>query len=114
MARLQQAAAARLHRHRQQQAAAAAATRRAAAPAVPSAPERYDLNLINMLCEYMSSCYLSMFIMMLYASSMFNLYVVVMFYVISNILELIIKIMPNYPTPYKPKKTEINTLWCVN
>src|SRR4051794_18779832 len=77
-ARLQQAAAARLHHRRQQQAAAATVTRRAAAPAAPPAPERYDLSLINMFSEYMCSCYLSMFIMLSYASSLFDLHVVVM------------------------------------
>ena len=32
------------------------------------------------------------------ASSMFDLHVVVLFYVMFNILELIMEIVPNYPT----------------
>ena len=89
--------ATRLQRRLLREAAATRAAR-AATPAV----ERYDLSLINMFCEYMSRCYLSMFIMLSYASSMFDLHVVVLFYVMFNILELIMEIVPNYPTIQKP------------
>jgi len=43
-----------------------------------------------------------MFIMLSYASSMFDLHVVVLSYVMFNILELITEIVPNYPTIQKP------------
>jgi hypothetical protein len=51
-----------------------------------------------MFCEYMFSCYLFPFILLFSTCSMFELYVVVTGIVIFNILELIIEIVPNYPT----------------
>jgi hypothetical protein len=50
-----------------------------------------------MFCEYMFRCYLFPFILLFSTSSMFELHVVVAVVVILNILELIIKIVPNYP-----------------
>src|SRR4051812_36688237 len=109
MARRQLAGAARLHRRRQQ-AVAIAAIRRAATPAAPSTSKRYDLSLINMLYEYMSSCYILMFIILPYISSMFDLYVVVLFYVMFNILKLIMEIVANYPTSFD--QTPASTFCC--
>jgi hypothetical protein len=51
-----------------------------------------------MFCEYMFRCYLFPFILLFSTSSMFELHVVVAAVVMLNILELIIKIVPNYPT----------------
>src|SRR3954469_16545740 len=87
--------ATRLQRRLLREATAARAARAATPP-----PERYDLSLVNMFREYMCSCYLFMFIMLSFASSMFDLHVVVLFYVMFNNLKLFIKIMPNYSTIY--------------
>jgi hypothetical protein len=51
-----------------------------------------------MFCEYMFRCYLFTFILLFNASSMFELHVVVAGIVMFNILELTMKIVPNYPT----------------
>jgi hypothetical protein len=51
-----------------------------------------------MFCEYMFSCYLFPFILLFSTSSMFELHVVVADIVMFNILKLIMKIVPNYPT----------------
>jgi hypothetical protein len=51
-----------------------------------------------MFCEYMFRCYLFPFILLFSTSSMFELHVVVVGIIMLNILELIIKIVPNYPT----------------
>jgi hypothetical protein len=51
-----------------------------------------------MFCEYMFSCYLFPFILLLSTSSMFELHVVVAGIVMFNIMELIMEIVPNYPT----------------
>ena len=42
--------------------------------------------------------FLLLVLMLISASSMFDLHVVVLFYVMFNILELIMEIVPNYPT----------------
>jgi hypothetical protein len=52
-----------------------------------------------MFCEYMFRCYLFLFILLFSTSSIFELHVVVAGTIMFNILELIIEIMPNYPTP---------------
>jgi hypothetical protein len=66
------------------------------------ASERYvrraPVWLFIIFCEYMFSYYLFPFILMFSTSSMFELHVVVVGIVMFNILELIMKIMPNYPT----------------
>jgi hypothetical protein len=54
--------------------------------------------LFVMFCEYMFCYYLFSFIMLFTASSMFELHVVVAAVVMLNILELIMEIVPNYPT----------------
>jgi hypothetical protein len=51
-----------------------------------------------MFCEYMISCYLFPFILLFSTSSMFELHVVVAGIVMFNIMELIMEIVPNYPT----------------
>jgi hypothetical protein len=67
-----------------------------------SANERYvrstAVRLFIMFCEYMFSCYLFPFILLCSTSSMFELHVVVAGIVMFNILELIMEIVPNYPT----------------
>jgi hypothetical protein len=54
--------------------------------------------LFIMFCEYMFSCYLFSFILLFSTSSMFELYVVIAGIVMFNIMELIMEIVPNYPT----------------
>jgi hypothetical protein len=49
-----------------------------------------------MFCEYMFNCYLFPFILLFSTSSMFELHVIVAGIVMFNILELIMKIVPNY------------------
>jgi hypothetical protein len=70
--------------------------------ATTSASKRYvrraHVWLFIMSCEYMFSCYLFPFILLFITSSMFELHVVVAGIVMFNILKLIMKIMPNYPT----------------
>jgi hypothetical protein len=61
-----------------------------------------DVRLFIMLCEYMFSCYLFLFILLFITSSMFELHVVVAGIVMFNILKLIMEIMPNYPIIQKP------------
>jgi hypothetical protein len=56
------------------------------------------VRLFIMFCEYMFRCYLFPFILLFSTSSMFELHVVVASIVIFNILELIMEIVPNYPT----------------
>jgi hypothetical protein len=53
-----------------------------------------------MFYKYMFSCYLFLFILLLLlsTSNMFELHVVVAGIVMFNILELIMEIVPNYPT----------------
>jgi hypothetical protein len=51
-----------------------------------------------MFCEYMFSCYMFPFILLFSTSSMFELHVVVAGIVMFNIMELIMEIVPNYPT----------------
>jgi hypothetical protein len=51
-----------------------------------------------MFCEYIFRYYLFPFILLFSTSSMFKLHVVVASVVMFNILELIMKIVPNYPT----------------
>jgi hypothetical protein len=67
-----------------------------------SANERYvrstAVRLFIMFCEYMFSCYLFPFILLFSTSNMFELHVIVAGIVIFNIMELIMKIVPNYPT----------------
>jgi hypothetical protein len=67
-----------------------------------SANERYVrltvVRLFIMFYEYMFSYYLFPFISLFSTSSMFELHVVVAGIVMFNILELIMKIVPNYPT----------------
>jgi hypothetical protein len=67
-----------------------------------SASERYvrraPVWLLIMFCEYMFSCCLFPFIVLFSTSSMFELHVVVAGIVIFNIMELIMEIVPNYPT----------------
>jgi hypothetical protein len=67
-----------------------------------SANERYVrstvVRLFIMFCEYMFSCYLFLFILLFSTSSMFDLHVVVVGFVMFNILELIMEIVPNYRT----------------
>jgi hypothetical protein len=67
-----------------------------------SANERYmrstAIHLFIMFCEYMFSCYLFPFSLLFNTSSMFELHVVVAGIVMFNIMELIIEIVPNYPT----------------
>jgi hypothetical protein len=46
----------------------------------------------------MSRCYLFLFILLFSTSSMFELHVVVAAIIMSNILKLLIEIVPNYPT----------------
>jgi hypothetical protein len=48
----------------------------------------------------MFSCYLFPFILLFSTSSIFELHVVVAGIVMFNILELIMKIVPNYPTSF--------------
>jgi hypothetical protein len=55
-----------------------------------------------MFCEYMFRCYLFLFILLFNTSSMFELHMVVAAVVMLNILELIVEIVPNYPTIQKP------------
>jgi hypothetical protein len=54
--------------------------------------------LLIIFYEYMFSCYLFPLIVLYCTSSMFELHVVVASIVMSNILELIMEIVPNYPT----------------
>jgi hypothetical protein len=54
-------------------------------------------------CEYMFRCYLFLFILLFSTSSMFELHMVVAAVVMFNILELIMEIVPNYPTAYHEK-----------
>jgi hypothetical protein len=56
------------------------------------------IRLFIIFCEYIFSCYLFPFILLFSTSSMFELHVVVTGIVIFNIMELIIEIVPNYPT----------------
>jgi hypothetical protein len=56
------------------------------------------VRLFIMFYEYMFSCYLFSFILLFSTSSMFELHVVVAGFVMFNILELIIEIVPNYLT----------------
>jgi hypothetical protein len=56
------------------------------------------VRLFIIFCEYMFSCYLFPFILLFSTSSMFELHVVVASFVIFNILELIMEIVPNYLT----------------
>jgi hypothetical protein len=51
-----------------------------------------------MFCEYKFRCYLFPFILLFSTSSMFELHVAVAGIVMLNILELILEIVPNYPT----------------
>jgi hypothetical protein len=64
--------------------------------------ERYvrstTIRLLIMFCEYMFSCYLFPFILLFSTSIMFELHVVVAGIVMFNIMELIMEIVPNYPT----------------
>jgi hypothetical protein len=53
-----------------------------------------------MFCEYMFRYYLFSFILLFSTSSMFELLVVVAAVVMLNILELIMEIVPNYPTVF--------------
>jgi hypothetical protein len=52
----------------------------------------------------MFRCYLFLFILLFSTSSMFELHVVVASIVMFNILELIMEIVPNYPTHFKQKR----------
>jgi hypothetical protein len=67
-----------------------------------STSERYvrraPIWLFIVFYEYMFSCYLFPFILLLSISSMSELHVVVAVVVMFNILELIMEIVPNYPT----------------
>jgi hypothetical protein len=67
-----------------------------------SANERYvrstAVRLFIMFCEYMFSCCLFPFILLFSTSSMFELHVIVAGIVMFNIMELIMEIVPNYPT----------------
>jgi hypothetical protein len=67
-----------------------------------STSERYvrraPVWLFFMFCEYMFSCYLFSFILLFSISSMFELHVIVASVFLFNILELIMEIVPNYPT----------------
>jgi hypothetical protein len=67
-----------------------------------SANERYvrstAVRLFIMFCEYMFSCYLFPFILLFSTSSMFELHVVVAVVIMSNILELLMEVLPNFPT----------------
>jgi hypothetical protein len=67
-----------------------------------SASERYvrctAVSLFIMFCEYMFHCYWFPFILLFSTSSMFELHVVVAGIVMFNIMELIMEIVPNYPT----------------
>jgi hypothetical protein len=69
---------------------------------ITSANERYvrstAVRLFIMFCEYMFSCYLFPFILLFSTSSIFELHVVVVDIVMFNIMELIMEIVPNYPT----------------
>jgi hypothetical protein len=60
------------------------------------------VRLFIMFCEYMFRCYLFPFILLFSTSSMFELHVVVASIVMFNILELIMEIVPNYPTIANP------------
>jgi hypothetical protein len=51
-----------------------------------------------MSCEYMFSCYLFQFILLFSTSTMFELHVVVAAVIMSNILELLLEVLPNFPT----------------
>ena len=51
-----------------------------------------------MFYEYIISCYLCLFVILSFATSMFDLHVVVLIYVMFNIMELIMEIVPNYST----------------
>jgi hypothetical protein len=68
-----------------------------------SANEQYvrstAVRLFIMFCEYIFSCYLFLFILLFSTSIMFELHVVVAGFVMFNILELIMKIVPNYLKP---------------
>jgi hypothetical protein len=72
-----------------------------------SASERYMrctiVSLFIIFCEYMFRCYLFPFILLFSTSSMFELHVVVSVVVMLNILELIMEIVPNYPTLTTPR-----------
>jgi hypothetical protein len=67
-----------------------------------SASERYmrctAVCMFIIFCEYMFRCYLFPFILLFSTSSMFQLHVIVAGIVMLNILELIMEIVPNYPT----------------
>jgi hypothetical protein len=69
-----------------------------------SANERYVrctvVFMFIMFCEYMFRCYLFPFILLFSTSSMFELHMVVAAVVMLNMLELIMKIVPNYPTRF--------------
>jgi hypothetical protein len=64
--------------------------------------ERYvwctTIFMFIMFREYMFHCYLFPLILLFSTSSMFELHVVVAGIVMFNILELIMEIVPNYPT----------------
>jgi hypothetical protein len=57
-----------------------------------------------MFCEYMFRYYLFLSILLFSTSSMFELHVLVAAVVMLNILELIMKIVPNYPTMPNPHR----------
>jgi hypothetical protein len=61
------------------------------------------VRLFTMFCEYMFSYYLFPFILLFSTSSIFKLHVVVAAVIMSNILELLIKIVHNYPTLWTAK-----------
>jgi hypothetical protein len=67
--------------------------------------------LFIMFCEYMFSYYLFPFILLFSTSSMFELHVVVAGFVMFNIMELIMEIVPNYPTVnlWKTRRKPIQT-----
>jgi hypothetical protein len=65
-----------------------------------------------MFCEYMFSCYLFPFILLFSTSSMFELHVVVADIVMFNIMELIMEIVPNYPT--SPSKRLLGGIMMIN
>jgi hypothetical protein len=54
--------------------------------------------LFIMFCEYMFSCCLFPFILLFSTSTMFELHVVIAGINMFNIMELIMEIVPNYPT----------------
>jgi hypothetical protein len=81
---------------------------------ITSASERYvrctAVRLFIIFCEYMFSCCLFSFILLFSTSSMFELYVIVAGIVMFNIMELIMKIVPNYPTQTKENYCKASTI----